>query len=48
MERRGEGVSIILNESTALSGKTPHYAMRAGELQLTIYAADVVRLSGKS
>ena len=48
LERRGEGVSIIVNESTALSGKPPHYAMRGGELQLTIYAADVVSLSASA
>ena len=39
LERRGEGVSIILQESEQLSGKAPLYAMHADELHLTIYAA---------
>lgn len=40
LERRGEGVSIILRESEELSGKIPTYEMRDGELCLTIFAAE--------
>ena len=39
LERRGEGVGIILNESEALSGKIPIYEMFDEELRLTIFAA---------
>ncbi len=39
LERRGEGVGIILNESERLSGKTPVYELVAEELHLTIFAA---------
>ena len=39
LERRGEGVSIIFNESEALSGKTPVYELFDEELRLTIFAA---------
>ena len=39
LERRGEGVGIILNESETLSGKTPVYEMFGEELRLTIFAA---------
>ena len=39
LERRGEGVGIILNESKALSGKTPLYELFGEELRLTIFAA---------
>ena len=39
LERRGEGVRIILNESQALSGKTPVYELFGEELRLTIFAA---------
>ena len=39
LERRGEGVGIILNESKALSGKTPVYELFGEELRLTIFAA---------
>ena len=39
LERRGEGVSIILNESEQLSGKRPVYQMFGEELCLTIFAA---------
>ena len=39
LERRGEGVSIILNESERLSGKTPVYELFGEELCLTIFAA---------
>ena len=39
LERRGEGVGIILNESEALSGKIPIYEMFDEELRLTIFTA---------
>ena len=39
LERRGEGVGIILNESKQLSGKTPVYELFNEELRLTIFAA---------
>ena len=39
LERRGEGVGIILNESEALSGKIPIYEMFDEELCLTIFTA---------
>jgi hypothetical protein len=40
MERRGEGVPIILTESKNLSGRFPEYRLPDGaELMLTIYAA---------
>ncbi len=39
LERRGEGVGIILNESEKLSGKTPVYELFNEELCLTIFAA---------
>ncbi len=39
LERRGEGVGIILNESEQLSGKTPIYELFNEELCLTIFAA---------
>ncbi|RKU34552.1 transcriptional regulator [Candidatus Poribacteria bacterium] len=39
LERRGEGVGIILNESETLSGKTPVYKVFDEELRLTIFAA---------
>ena len=39
LERRGEGVGIILNESEELSGKPPVYEVFDEELRLTIYAA---------
>ena len=42
MERRGEGVPIILTESEKLSGKLPEYRLLDdSELLLTIFAADV-------
>lgn len=42
MERRGEGVGIILRESTTLSGKSPLYELfDDAELRLTIYAAEL-------
>lgn len=40
LERRGEGVGIILNESEGLSGKTPLYELFGEELRLTIFAAE--------
>ena len=40
LERRGEGVGIILNESEKLSGKTPLYELFGEELRLTIFAAE--------
>ena len=39
LERRGEGVGIILGESEALSGKIPVYEVFDEELRLTIFAA---------
>ncbi len=39
LERRGEGVGIILNESEALSGRMPVYELFDEELRLTIFAA---------
>jgi predicted HTH transcriptional regulator len=39
LERRGEGVGIILNESETLSGKAPIYELFGEELRLTIFAA---------
>lgn len=40
LERRGEGVGIILRESEELSGKRPTYKMYGDELCLTIFAAE--------
>ncbi len=39
LERRGEGVGIILNESESLSGNIPVYEVFDEELRLTIFAA---------
>lgn len=39
MDRRGEGVPIILARSMQLAGKRPEYRMFGDELRLTIYAA---------
>jgi ATP-dependent DNA helicase RecG len=39
MDKRGEGVPVIMSESETLSGKRPEYKMVGEELQLTIYAA---------
>ena len=39
LERRGEGVNIILNESEKLSGRMPLYELFGEELRLTIFAA---------
>ncbi|MDE0314669.1 MAG: putative DNA binding domain-containing protein [Candidatus Poribacteria bacterium] len=46
LERRGEGVGIILNESEQLSGKTPIYELHNEELCLTIFAAKSLQESG--
>ena len=47
MEKRGEGVPIILDTSTALSGREPHYRIiDDSELLLTIYAAGTGELRG--
>ena len=44
MDKRGEGVSIILDNSTRLSGREPRYRLiDDAELHLTIYAADLRR-----
>lgn len=41
MDRRGEGVPLILGRSEALSGRTPEYVLIDGEeLKLTIFAAN--------
>ena len=42
LERRGEGVGIILNESEALSGRIPVYELFDEELRLTIFAAKLI------
>lgn len=39
MDKRGEGVPIIINESESLSGIAPEYKMVGEELLLTIFAA---------
>jgi hypothetical protein len=40
MEKRGEGVPIILNESRKLSGRDPEYRiLDHAEVLLSIYAA---------
>jgi len=39
MDKRGEGVPLIVRESEELSGKRPEYQLAGEELQLTIYAA---------
>ena len=39
LERRGEGVGIILDECTALSGKVPVYQQIDETLHLTVFAA---------
>ena len=40
MDRRGNGVPIILSRSARLSGKRPEYRLFGDELRLTIYAAE--------
>ncbi len=40
MDKRGEGVAIILDRSEQLSGRRPlHQVVDDAEVQLTIYAA---------
>jgi hypothetical protein len=39
LERRGEGVGIILDESEALSGTAPVYEQIDETLHLTLFAA---------
>ena len=48
LERRGEGVGIILNESERLSGKTPVYELFGEELRLTIFAAKSLQEKAES
>ena len=48
LERRGEGVGIILNESEMLSDKTPVYELFGEELGLTIFAAKFLQEEKKS
>ncbi len=46
MEKRGDGVPIILNESEKLSGKKPEYQLiDDSELLLTIYASGIERVN---
>ena len=45
MDKRGEGVRIILEESETLSGRMPEYRLiDDAELLLTIHAADPMRM----
>ena len=47
MERRGEGVPLILSSSMRLSGKEPKYEIfDDAELRLTIFAAEPKRYIG--
>jgi predicted HTH transcriptional regulator len=48
LERRGEGVGIILNESETLSGKAPIYELFGEELRLTIFAAKSLQEEAES
>ena len=49
MERRGDGVPLILNLSTRLSGRRPEYRLiDDSELWLTIFAASVERADAES
>ena len=41
MDRRGQGVPIILARSAQLSGRRPEYRLFGDELRLTIYAAHI-------
>ena len=41
LERRGQGIGIILEESSNLSGREPKYELFGDELRLTIYAAQM-------
>jgi hypothetical protein len=44
MDKRGEGVRIIFERSTALSGRQPEYRLiDDAELLLIIYAASAIR-----
>ena len=44
MDKRGEGVPIVLSESQSLSGKKPEYHMiDDAELMLIIFAANPVK-----
>jgi len=46
MDRRGEGVAIILERSEELSGKRPVYELPdESELKLTIFAADAAEVA---
>ena len=47
LERRGEGVGIILGESEQLSGKKPVYEVFDEELRLTIFAAESLQKQEK-
>jgi len=48
MEKRGDGVPIILNESEKLSGKKPVYRLiDDSELLLTIFSARMERVDAK-
>ncbi len=40
MDKRGEGVPVVMDESERLSGRRPIFEMVGEELQLTIYAAN--------
>lgn len=45
MDKRGEGVRVILDDSETLSGRVPEYRLiDDAELLLTIYAADPMRM----
>ena len=46
LERRGEGVGIILQQSAALSGKQPVYEVHDKELHLTIFSAKSLQNKG--
>lgn len=46
MDRRGEGVTIILERSESLSGRRPVYELPdESELRLTIFAADAAEVA---
>jgi ATP-dependent DNA helicase RecG len=48
MDKRGEGVPVILERSRTLSGRLPEYRLIDGEeLLLTIYAANVPGENGR-
>lgn len=48
MDKRGEGVPVIMEESQQLSGKRPTFEMVGEELQLTIYAAEKNEAGGSN